>query len=112
MDQSKVDVFIMNNSDKLPEQQLPFIREKLLTLEDSKWIVLSTVRFKDPTIAIVLSVFVGFYGVDRFYLGQAGLGIGKLLTCGGCWIWAIIDWFVIRDATKEVNFRKLQSYLV
>lgn len=66
MDKSKVDVFIMNNSDKLPEQQLPFIREKLLTLEDSKWIVLSTVRFKDPTIAIVLSVFVGFYGVDRF----------------------------------------------
>lgn len=112
MEQSKVDVFIMNNSDKLPELQIPFIREKLLTLDDSRWIVLSTVQFKDPTIAIVLSIFVGFYGVDRFYLGQTALGIGKLVTCGGCWIWAIIDWFLIRDATKEVNFKKLQNCLI
>ena len=29
--------------------------------------------------------------MDRFYLGYTGLGVAKLLTVGGCGIWAIID---------------------
>ena len=41
--------------------------------------------------ALLLSVFAGALGVDRFYLGQTGLGIVKLITCGGCGIWALID---------------------
>lgn len=41
--------------------------------------------------------------MDRFYLGHTGLGIGKLLTFGGVGIWAIVDWFLIRGATRAHN---------
>lgn len=111
MEQQKVDMFIMTNGSNLPEQKVPFVREKLLTLDDSKWGVLTTIQFKNPTTALLLSIFLGVYGVDRFYTGDTGIGVGKLLTCGGFGIWAIIDWFLISNATKEQNYKKLQAYL-
>ncbi|MCQ2281400.1 MAG: TM2 domain-containing protein [Bacteroidales bacterium] len=111
MDAQKVDMFIMTNGKDFPEQKVPFIRERLLALDDSKWSALSTVQFKNPTTALLLSIFLGCYGIDRFYLGQTGMGVGKLLTCGGVGIWAIIDWFLISNSTKELNYNKLQAYL-
>ena len=58
---------------------------------------------KTPTNALILGLFLGVLGIDRFYIGHVGLGVGKLLTLGGLWIWQIIDWFLIMGATRRRN---------
>lgn len=52
-------------------------------------------------VALLLSIFLGSLGVDRFYMGYVGLGILKLLTMGGCGIWWLID--VILIATRSLR---------
>jgi hypothetical protein len=56
---------------------------------------------KDWTVSLLLSIFLGELGIDRFYMGYTGLGILKLLTLGGCGIWWLID--VILIATNGLT---------
>lgn len=111
MDAQKVDMFIMTNGKFFPQEQLPFIKEKLLALDDSKWTLIQAASFSDPTIYLIVSLFLGYLGIDRFMLGETGLGVLKLITCGGCGIWAIIDWFTVMQRTREKNIRTLDNIL-
>jgi len=42
-------------------------------------------------IVMILSWLFGCLGADRFYQGQIFLGILKMITCGGCLVWWLID---------------------
>tara|TARA_R110000737_G_scaffold327084_3_gene341141 strand:- start:14810 stop:15118 length:309 start_codon:yes stop_codon:yes gene_type:complete len=101
----------MSNGKFFESHHMNLIRERLLILDDSKWAMLSTVELKDPTTSLIISILVGSLGIDRFMLGDTGLGIGKLLTCGGFGIWTIVDWFQIQKATREKNMKKMQHLL-
>lgn len=107
----QVDTFLSIHGKELPEVQLPYIRQRLLAMDPNRLSQLNMIQLKSTTTMLIISLFLGGWGVDRFMLGEVGLGILKLLTCGGCGVWTIIDWFLITDKTKEWNFAKIYPYL-
>ena len=111
MEAQKVDMFIIANGKFFESHHVIQIRDRLLAIDDSKWTLIQTIQFQDPTTSLIVSLLGGSLGIDRFMIGDTGLGIGKLLTCGGLGIWSIIDWFMIMDATREKNMTKLQQVL-
>ncbi len=103
---------LMMLSSKIPAGSIPSVRTRLenTDISESEILALQS-QMKDPLLSILLSIFIGTLGVDRFYIGDVGLGIGKLLTGGGCGIWWLIDIFLIVDATKQKNLELLSYYL-
>lgn len=112
MDEQKVDMFMMSSSKFFESYQVVTIRQRLIEMDDSKWPYIQTMQFKDPTMILIISILIGSLGIDRFMIGDTGLGIAKLLTCGGLGIWTLIDWFLIMGATREKNMEKIQMALL
>ena len=83
---------------------------------------------KGKTKTLLFSIFLGGIGVDRFYIGDNGLGAGKLavriislltnsvpvlgvIMSLASSIWCIADIFITYKKAKEMNYSKLVSYL-
>lgn len=111
MDQNKVDIYVMTNQKYFPAEKIMYLKEKLAAMDESKFTMVSTVELKDPTTILLVSIFLGSLGIDRFMLGDTGMGILKLLTGGCCGILTIIDWFTVSKKTKELNFNNLMTVL-
>lgn len=105
-------MFVMSNKDNFEAIQWNVIKEKLQNLPKEKEAQVLATSFKSPTTMLIISLFLGSYGIDRFMLGETGLGVAKLLTCGGAGIWTIIDWFSVQKRTKEYNFQKFSEALM
>lgn len=111
MKQEKIDLFVMSNRDMFSAQQWVMVKEKLQMIPADKEVAVMSTDFKKPLNVLLLSIFIGSWGVDRFILGETGLGILKLLTCGGG-IWTIIDWFTAQKRTQDYNFNKFNESLM
>lgn len=111
MDQQKVDMFIMTNQNFFPAEKIMYLKDKLRTMDEEKFSLISTIDFKDPTTILLVSIFLGSLGIDRFMIGDTGMGILKLLTLGVCGILTIVDWFSISKKVKNLNFNNVMSLI-
>lgn len=66
---------------------------------------------KDRNTVLILSVILGGWGIDRFYVGDMGMGLLKLFTLGGCGILWLIDIFMIRGRADQYNRNKAHEIL-
>ena len=111
MDAQKVDMYVLTNQKYFPAEKIIFLKQKLMEVDDAKFTLASSVEFKDPTTILLVSLFLGSFGVDRFMLGETGMGVLKLLTGGVCGILTIVDWFSVQKKAKERNFNNLMMIL-
>lgn len=111
MELSKTDLFLILKGSNFESHQLPGIKSELDALEQDKWNRLLVTEFQDPKFFQLVSFLGGTLGIDRFLVGDTGLGVAKLLTCGGMGIWTIIDWFLIAGVAREKNAIKLNELL-
>lgn len=111
MDEQAVEQYLLVNQNFFPQEKLLFLKEKLLNLNDRQFSLLYSLELKDPLIVLIISIFLGHFGVDRFMLNDNTLGVLKLLTCGGCGVWTVIDWILIMNKTREHNFNKIMSFI-
>ena len=111
MEQQKIDMFIMTNQKYFPAEKIMFLKDKLRTIDEEKFTLISAIDFKEPTTILIISLFLGTLGIDRFMLGDTGMGVLKLLTGGCCGIMTIIDWFTVSKKAKEVNFNNVMTLI-
>lgn len=104
-------MYMMTNQKYFPEEKMMYLREKIAAMDDARFALLSSIELKDPTTMILISIFLGSFGVDRFMLGDTGMGVLKLLTGGVCGVLTIIDWCTIMKKTKELNFNRVMTLI-
>jgi TM2 domain-containing membrane protein YozV len=66
---------------------------------------------KDRTTLLLVSIFLGKFGVDRFMMDDVGMGLLKLFTLGCCGVLWIIDICTITKRVDEYNRLKAQQII-
>ena len=102
MEKEKVNALYMQYQDLVPQEQRMNLKRNLEKASDESYENVSMVKIYNPMIVLICSIFLGGLGVDRFLIGDVGLGVCKLLfgwlTFG---IWPLVDiFFSYKKATR------------
>ena len=57
---------------------------------------------------LIMSFLAGYFGVDRFYKGQVGWGVVKLITLGGAGVWYLVDLAIAAYDFGEIDRQRRQ----
>ncbi len=98
----------------LEGEEMAYIQELIKDMSDDKaqqFAMSYMSRRKDPTNILIFTLlgFVIIAGVQRFVLGQIGMGLLYLFTFGLCWIGTIIDLVNHKKLAFEYNAAQAQQ---
>ena len=67
---------------------------------------------KSRLVAVLLCLFLGWFGAHRFYVGKIGTGILMIITFGGLGVWYVADLImVICGAFKDKDGKKVFRWM-
>ena len=99
-------------SGKVPEEKMLVLKSKLTNASDDKIDEIMCLKLRNPVSVLLFSLFLGGFGIDRFIIGDTGLGVAKLLVGGlTLGIWPFIDIFISHKKAKEKNFNNIMQLL-
>ena len=101
MEKQKIDFYFTVNHKYFAPEQLSFLREKMTSASDERYLVLTCLELRDPSVMQIVSLLLGAMGLDRFMLGETGMGVLM-----------IMDWFSVQKRAKEYNFKKVMEILL
>lgn len=103
MEKQKVDAFMAINSRKFKPELLRDVKQKLETLPDDAYGILSSQTYWDPSIILVIAIFLGW---ERLFLDDVALGVLKIITCYGLGVWWLVDLFTANSRAMNYNYNK------
>ncbi len=112
MEQTKVQQLLMQYKELIPGDKLNYLKGALEKASDDAYNSVLMAKTYNKTTTLLLSIFLGGLGVDRFYIGDTGIGVAKLLlgwlTFG---IWPLVDIFCTYKKAQEKTFNNIISAL-
>lgn len=137
MDDTRISILMMDWKDKIPQESVLVLQERLRSVSDDKILVLSSIPLKSPILGLIFGLAFGVFGVDRFYKGDIGLGIAKLafglsyiialfyeeeILESTFWffgflpalvivLWITLDYFLVWRRIKKDNLQHIQDIL-
>jgi len=110
--EQSVERYLLLNSTFFPQEKVSQIKDKLLSNE-SAFNRARLMTLKDPNTLLLISVFVGQLGVDRFLINKKATGALKLIFWLIAYVCMFASFFVIlSDATKFIGWFLLSLYMV
>lgn len=89
-----------------------------------------TSQLKSPILGLIISILFGFIGFDRFYKGDGGAGVLKLVLAVGMarasktnpdeaaialaalLLWWLADIFLVYFGIKKDNFKRISAFFL
>ena len=113
---------------QIPIELYRELRTKIESTSEDKYKRIKELKLKNTYVTVILSLFLGIFGVDRFYAGDIKLGIGKLVMgfvgyiFGGfgtvgftvqllSYVWWIEDIFFSYRLSRKRNSEKIYGIL-
>ena len=113
MTENEIIEFFKENQKYLPknEEWRKMIVKACMSADSIQAEEVKRMKFKNPAIMQVISIFLGWLGIDRLILGDFVFGFMKMFVCCGVFgIGWLIDIVRIKKDTRYFNAAKLLVY--
>ena len=128
MTPNRVTVALEKYGNQIPKDEIYFFTKHLQEASNSCMDEFMSLPIKGKNKTLLFSIFLGGLGIDRFYIGDKGLGaaklifrifvvlmadvaiLGTLLSLASS-IWCIADIFITYKVAKQINYNSLAAYL-